>query len=111
MKPWLLLFCIFIGCKKAENTTPAAATVNSAIPAVSTKASAPNLEGNTGADATGPMLKKLTQAVRRYGIEQRRVPANLDEVFAQGYLKELPQPPAGKRFFIDKKLEVTLINR
>jgi hypothetical protein len=32
-------------------------------------------------------------------------------VFAQGYLKELPQAPAGKRFVIDKRLEVTLINR
>lgn len=111
MRPWLLLFCIFVGCKKPENATPAAETKNSAIPAISTKAKAPSPEGTAGTEATGPMLKKLTQAVRRYGIEQRRVPANLEEVFAQGYLEELPEAPVGKRFVIDKRLEVTLINR
>lgn len=51
----------------------------------------------------------LTQAVRRYGIEQRQVPASLEDLVARGYLGQLPEPPRGRRFVIDKQLQVQLV--
>ena len=58
------------------------------------------------------MLSALTQVVRKYAAEKQRVPASLDEVAAAGYLRGLPQPPAGKKFVIEKKrLTVELANR
>jgi hypothetical protein len=54
-------------------------------------------------------LGTLSQAVRRYAAEKQRVPATLDEVAAAGYIQIVPQPPAGKRYVIDRKrMEVTL---
>jgi hypothetical protein len=57
------------------------------------------------------MLSELTQAVRRYAAEQRKAPTSLDEVVAEHYLPAIPQAPAGKRFAIDKKLQVYLADR
>lgn len=55
-------------------------------------------------------LQALTQAVRRYGAERRRVPANLEEVVAAGYIRNLPPPPRGMRYAIEpKRLEVILV--
>ena len=53
-------------------------------------------------------LQELTQAVRRYGVEQRQAPKSLDELVAKGYLGAVPQAPPGKKFAIDKKLQVYL---
>ena len=53
-------------------------------------------------------LGELTQVVRRFAAEQRRAPKTLDELVAQGYLSRVPKPPAGKKFAINKKLEVYL---
>jgi hypothetical protein len=50
-----------------------------------------------------PVLAELTQNVRKYSAEQRRVPQSLNELVAAGYLKEVPAAPAGKAFFIDTK--------
>jgi hypothetical protein len=51
----------------------------------------------------GPVLAELTQVVRKFSAEQRRVPQSLDELVSAGYLKQQPTPPAGKQFFIDVK--------
>ncbi len=62
-------------------------------------------------DATAA-LGVLTQAVRKFSAERRRVPANLDELIRAGYIQNVPQPPAGKKFLLDtKRLEVTLVNK
>jgi hypothetical protein len=53
-------------------------------------------------------LNELTQAVRRFGAEQRRVPKSLEEVAARGYLSAVPPAPAGKKYAIDKNLQVRL---
>jgi hypothetical protein len=50
----------------------------------------------------------LTQAVRKYAAEQQKVPASLEELVAAKYLPAVPEAPAGKRFGIDKKLQVYL---
>ena len=54
------------------------------------------------------VLNELTQAVRKFGVEQRRVPKSLEEVAARGYLSSVPPAPAGKKFVIDKNLQVRL---
>ena len=62
----------------------------------------------TAADASAT-LADLTQALRRYSMEQRKVPAALSELVSRGYLKALPAAPAGKKFAIDpKRVEVIL---
>jgi hypothetical protein len=65
----------------------------------------------TSAESTTD-LQTLTQALRRYSMERRKVPADLNEVMAAGYLKGMPTAPAGKKFGINtKRLEVILVNK
>ncbi len=56
-------------------------------------------------------LKDLTQLVRKYSVEQRQTPKNLDELVAKGYLSQIPEAPAGKKFAIDKNLQVYVSDR
>ncbi len=58
--------------------------------------------------AIAAILDELTQIVRKFAAEQRRVPKTLEEVAAAGYLSRLPQPPSGKRFAINNTLQVYL---
>jgi hypothetical protein len=57
------------------------------------------------------LLGELTQLVRNYGAEQRQAPHSLDELVTKGYLSSVPPAPKGKRFAINKKLEVCLTDR
>ena len=64
-----------------------------------------------GADASA-QLAQLTQVLRRFGVEKRRVPQSLGEIVAAGYLTALPAAPAGKQFAIDgKRMQVVLANK
>ena len=49
--------------------------------------------------------------VRKYGAEQRRVPKTLEELVASNYLSRVPQAPSGKKFAINKNLQVYLANQ
>jgi len=53
-------------------------------------------------------LAELTQVVRKYSVEQRSAPKTVEELVADGYLNRLPPPPPGKRFAINKNLQVYL---
>jgi hypothetical protein len=53
-------------------------------------------------------LDRLTQAVRKYAAETRSEPKSLNDLVAAGYLSELPEAPAGKKFVIDGNLRVQL---
>lgn len=54
-------------------------------------------------------LGHLTYLVRRYSVEQQQVPKDLHDLVALKYLDQLPKPPAGQRFVIDRKsVEVRL---
>lgn len=57
------------------------------------------------------MLASLTQAVRRYGVEQRRVPGSLEELVTAGYLAGVPPAPPGQKFVINKNLQVVVAGR
>jgi hypothetical protein len=56
-------------------------------------------------------LNELTQVLRKYAVEQRRAPATLSELVTNGYLAAIPTAPAGKKFAINKNLQVYLANQ
>jgi competence protein ComGC len=57
------------------------------------------------------VLSELTQVVRKYSVEQRRAPKSFDELVAAGYLSRVPEGPSGKKFAINKSLQVYLADR
>jgi hypothetical protein len=65
---------------------------------------------NRGPDGGKPAdLDHLTRLARRYSVEQQQVPKNLSDLVALNYLAEIPAPPTGQRFIIDRKtVEVRL---
>ena len=100
--PVLLVAC----SKKAEQATetptdPAqTSAVESAVAAV---------QGDANQVAT--TLAELTQVVRKYGAEKQRVPKDLNELVAAGYLPSVPTAPAGKKYAINKQMEVYLADQ
>ncbi len=106
-----LLVCLVLaaGCgRKTAPTTPEAAAPPSAA-----GASAPAVSASADGAPAGPAdlsktLDRLTQAVRKFSAENRRVPASLNELVAAGYLAEIPSAPAGKKFAIDDQLRVVV---
>jgi len=100
-----LVFCA--ACKKQEAASPSESAASSAGMVSS---NAPTEPAARDADMT-PLLAQLTQSVRRYGLEQRAVPKNLGDLVAKGYLPTVPQAPPGKKFAINKNLEVYLADQ
>jgi len=87
----ILLALLLVGCSKSS---PASASTG-------------------GADAAqiDAALNQLTQALRKYAVEQRRAPTNFNELVAQGYLAVIPNAPAGKKFAINRNLQAYLANQ
>ena len=57
-------------------------------------------------------LAQLTQALRKFSMEHRRVPKSFSEIVAAGYVSGLPQPPRGKQFAVDvKHVQVVLVKQ
>lgn len=77
-------------------------------------ANPPQVQPVAVAAGTDPVaaLAQLTQILRRFSVEHRRVPQSLSELTGAGYLSALPSPPAGQQFVIDAKhVEVVLQNK
>jgi hypothetical protein len=53
-------------------------------------------------------IAELTQSVRKFAADQRQAPKTLDELVAKGYLDRLPTAPKGKRYAVNKSLQVYL---
>ena len=97
------VLALLVGCGKPSPASPA------------TAGSTPGAPGTPGASVTdeaqlATALSQLTQVARRYAAEQRRAPKTLDELVTGGYLTSVPAAPAGKKFAIDKNLQVFLAN-
>jgi hypothetical protein len=95
---WAVSF-LCVGCGKTSPSATAPAATNAGTSAV-----APGSEADLA-----NTLAELTQALRKFSVEKRQVPASLNELVAAGYIKSLPQPPPGKAFAIDsnpKNLQV-----
>jgi nitrous oxide reductase accessory protein NosL len=113
MTPRLLLVWVvvlaFTGCgKRPETASPAptlakdsSQTAAGTPAAEQTPAPAPRSDA-PGADLAAT-LSNLTQALRKYSFEHQRLPKTFSEVVAAGYVKDMPQAPAGKKFEIDAK--------
>ena len=63
----------------------------------------PPPKGGLAARPSEPQLTELTQAVQQYRERKGRLPENLTEVAAAGYLKSAPAAPAGERYAIDPR--------
>ena len=109
--PVALALLVVSGCRKSDAPTPVAdpTATHAEVPAPLKNATGD--PAVTEADLSG-VLAGLTQAVRKYGFEKQRMPKNLEELVAAGYLSALPTAPAGKKFTIDeKKVQVVLTGR
>jgi uncharacterized lipoprotein YajG len=57
------------------------------------------------------VLTQLTQALRKFSAENRRVPATFEEFLGPGYQANLPKAPPGKKYAVNpKRVEVVLVN-
>jgi len=94
----------------AEQLRPAGSS-ESENPAAPSAASAATAAAPTGASAAelSATLGELTQALRKYSFEQRRLPKSFSEVVAAGYIKSLPQAPPGRKFDIDAKTDQVVL--
>jgi len=97
----LVLLCV--ACSKSGNST--APVSETPAPADTQSSSAPSNDAQVAA-----LLGELTQTVRRYAAERRQAPKDLQELVTAGYLPALPQAPPGKRFAVNKNLQVYLAN-
>jgi len=122
MTPLLVLALIvafaFTGCgKRPETASPAPASSTEPAP---TAAGAPAAEQTPASVPRSDMpaadlaatLGNLTQALRKYSFEHQRLPKTFSEVVAAGYVKDMPQAPAGQKFAIDAKtVQVILVKQ
>jgi hypothetical protein len=112
------LIMVATGCgKKQLPEQPAKpADVSAATTAAATSNPAPVLNAivipETAAGDNSQVLSALTQALRKYAVENKRMPQNFSEVVSAGYVRNLPAPPPGKKFEIDAKTaRVVLVNQ
>lgn len=106
----LVFSCLGIGCGKQPSSSAQPEPVAQQAAPPPDTGTPPGQPGETVEPQAAPSLGELTQAVRKYAAERRRVPASLDELVAHGYLARVPPAPAGKKFVINKNLEVVLAN-
>ena len=92
---------VALGCGRPPAENPAAQPTRPAAEAAPETPEDPEEAARQAA-----ILSELTQAVRRFAVEQRRRPGSLEEVAAQGYLTQVPVAPPGKAYAIDKNLQV-----
>jgi hypothetical protein len=91
------LTLMLAGCSKgakqppAPPPTPAATNVSEAAPA-------------------GPDLAELNRQLRRWIVGNRRPPKNFED-FAANTTYQISPPPPGKKYVIDPKMHVLLVNR
>ena len=44
---------------------------------------------------------QLTEALRKYALARKHMPASVDELVQAGYVRGVPAPPAGKQYALD----------
>src|SRR6266850_5412705 len=109
----VLIACLiasWVGCGKQPASAPSPAEPTAGNAARPADPSAAVTRTNSSVEAPddaalAAVLGELTQVVRKFSVENRRVPKNLEELVANGYLTRVPQAPAGKKFAISKDLQ------
>jgi len=108
-RPSLAALCLVLGltaCNRPENQAPVAITDPPTAPAAGPAAPAtPTVpDGPAIAEAdVSAILEEMTQALRKFSFEKKRLPTSIDELVTAGYLGAQPTAPGGKRFSIDPK--------
>jgi hypothetical protein len=122
--PWFVVV-LLTGCGKspetsrptpASTTEPAQGEKTDAAPATKQPAAGDAATAaalsNASEAALNAALGELTQALRKYSFEHRRLPKTFSELVAAGYVKNMPQAPPGKRFEVDpKSVQVVLVKQ
>lgn len=125
MKPLigLLCLCLLLGtaCRKSRNAATNAPDAPS--PAVASQPKTPTSGANPAAAAGSPAtaavaasinaqhFSQLSQALLTFRRDKQRAPKDWQELIATGYLKQMPTPPAGKRYiFNPASLDVHMVN-
>ena len=96
---------LLIACSK-EADAPQAAPAEPIISAPTTLPGAAAANAAPDTAAADARAAELTQIVRKYAAEKQRVPKDFQEIVSAGYLPSIPSAPAGKKFVIDKNLQV-----
>ncbi len=105
----MAVLCLVLGltaCNRPEKQAPVATSDAPAAPAAGTAApTAPSVaDGPAIAEAdVSAILEEMTQALRKFSFEKKRLPGSIDELVTAGYLGAKPTAPGGKRFTIDPK--------
>jgi hypothetical protein len=112
----LLMAVLLAGCGKSPATSrpiPVPTTESGQGERTATAPAAEQTAVANGSEAAlNAALGELTQALRKYSFEHQRVPKAIGEVVAAGYVKNMPQPPSGKKFAVDAKtVQVVLVNQ
>ena len=108
-RPSMAVLCLVLGltaCRRAENQPPPAADDAPTAPAASktTPTTPATPAGPAVAEAdVSAVLEEMTQALRKFSFEKKRLPGSIDELVTAGYLGAKPTAPGGKRFTIDPK--------
>jgi hypothetical protein len=101
--------CLVLGltaCNRPENQAPVSANDAPATPVagVTAPAAPPVPDGPAIAEAdVSAILEEMTQALRKFSFEKKRLPGSIDELVTAGYLGAKPTAPGSKRFAIDPK--------
>ena len=94
----------------APEAVPAAPTVRPAVAAPSAPVSAPGVDkiedrlptAPPNSSKSNPVDLKLTEALHRYSETYGKLPPDFNTLVTSKYITAMPQPPAGKRFAVDR---------
>jgi len=120
---WLLCSCLAFGtaCRKRKNAAseapdnagaPAVASSGPATPAPPAPAASVNPAPSGNAQPIPVQhFNQLSEALLKFRRDKKRAPKDWQELIATGYLKQMPEPPPGKRYVFDRSLNVQVVNQ
>jgi hypothetical protein len=109
---------LFAGCSKPAQTSAPTPENNAAQPAAESPSAQPTPVDSSPApspapaaitNSAGPDLVPLNQALLDWRLQNHRVPANFEE-FAASPGITIPPPPAGKKYVINSRGLISLVN-
>lgn len=108
----------------ASEQTPVAPqparAANPAVAAPSAPVSAPGVDriedrlptAPSGSSKSNPVDLKLTEALQRYNEANGKMPPDFNALVTGKYISQMPQPPAGKQFAVDRAhMQVVVIGQ
>jgi hypothetical protein len=99
------------GCKKKEQpAVVSAGSVEQAPASPAYEATLTTQASRASGAAASPETVDLNREVRKWILRNRRPPRNFED-FAATSDVQIPPPPAGKKYVLDKTMHVTVANR